>query len=58
MRVPFGVANAAGALWGAPGPWTLRAIGISALLLTVAAVVRLPPPRRLLSDKVWARTED
>ncbi|MEU1464049.1 hypothetical protein ABZ467_25730 [Streptomyces sp. NPDC005727] len=58
VGLPFGVAYAAGALWGAPGPWTLLVATVVALLLTVAAFLLLPPLRGLVSDTVWDRAED
>lgn len=58
VGLPFGVAYAAGALWGTPGPWTLLAATVVALLLTVAAFVSLPPLRGLVSDTAWDRAED
>ncbi|MBV7700092.1 hypothetical protein KWI83_32175 [Streptomyces sp. TRM70350] len=58
VGLPFGVAYAAGALWGTPGPWTLLVTTVVALLLTITAFVLLPSLRGLVSDTVWDRAED
>lgn len=58
VGLPFGMAYAAGALWGEPGLWTLLATTVAAVLLTVALFVLLPPLRGLLSDTVWNRGEN
>ncbi|MDF6023138.1 hypothetical protein [Streptomyces sp. JH34] len=58
VGLPFGVAYAAGALWGTPGPWTLLVATAVAVLLTAAAFASLPPLRGLVSDTVWDRAED
>jgi hypothetical protein len=55
---PSGVAYAAGALRGAPGPWTPLVTTVVALLLTVAAFALLPPLRGLVSGTVRDRAED
>ncbi|MFD4610619.1 hypothetical protein [Streptomyces sp. NPDC058451] len=57
VGLPFGVAYAAGALWGS-GPWTLLVTTAVAVLVTVVLFVLLPPLRGLWSNTMWDRTED
>jgi hypothetical protein len=57
VGLPFGVAYAAGALWGNPGPLTLLVSTVVALVVTGLLFVLLPPLRGFASDEL-RKTED
>lgn len=57
VGLPFGVAYAAGALWGDPGLTTLLVCTLVAVVATAVLFLLLPPLRGLASDEL-RKTED
>jgi hypothetical protein len=57
VGLPFGIAYAAGALWGEPGPLTLLVSTVVAVVVTGLMFVVLPPLRGFASDEL-RKTED